>query len=222
MTMMLSRALLLARTTRLPSSLRVGARQWLSTAPAEDSPLLLALPELEAYEKPSRILFPQSAPVVAVTSVQDIVDAVEQHYEINGGQFVGGMGESDAGVWFVPTNDSDPLHHFEDLLKTSIEQVKQARHGVPFGVYTSGTVHVEAEELKIFSTIHVSLLAATPMDYCEAAGVFREEKFGDVCNFLVNAQEEGLPVHAGVLKKFAAEGRDLATTLGAQHVDVFE
>ena len=213
---LLSRTLLRRRSSS-------SARKLLSTSTG-GSPLLLALPETPYDESPPRILFPQNSPIISVSSISEIVQAVEQHYELTttGGQFVGGMGESDAGVWFVPTNNSDPLRHFNDLLKASIEEVKQSRHGVPFGVYTSGTLHVEAKELSIFSTIHVSLLAATPNDYCEAAGVFRAEFFGDVCNFLVNAQEEGLPVHAGVLKKFAAEGRDLATTLGAQHVDVHD
>lgn len=208
-------------------------------------PLFLSLPETQYHEKPPRILFggpPTSTttttsstppvPIIPVSSVTDIQAAVEHHYELAsaGGQFVGGMGESDAGVWFVPAIGmqdgggwcSDPLHHFHNLIAPGVEAVKQSRHGVPFGVYTSGTVHVEANKLKLFATIHVSLLASNPMDYCEAAGVFREELFGDVCNFLVHAEEEGLPIHVGVLKKFASDGRDLAMAMGAQQVDVYD
>jgi hypothetical protein len=93
---------------------------------------------------------------------------------------------------------------------------------VPFGIYTSGVISVDPEKLHVFDTIHVSLLAATPRDYCEAAGVFREEMFGDVCNFLVNAHEEGLPLQVGVLKKYAAEARELAIALGAQEVHLYD
>jgi hypothetical protein len=196
------------------------------------TPLFLSLPETTYYEKPPRILFPSDIPIVFVSSITDISNAVEQHYDLttsrsNGGgqqQFVGGMGESDGGVWFIPTaNDSDPMHHYTELIEPSIDLVKQSRHGVPFGIYTSGTVAIEdAFRLKkSFATVHVSLLAANPMDYCEASGVFREEMFGEVCNFLVAAEEVGVPIHVGVLKKFASHGRDLAMALGAQHVNVY-
>lgn len=199
------------------------------------TPLFLSLPETPYDEKPPRILFPPNIPIVFVSSITDISNAVEQHYDLtattlgNGGgqqqqQFVGGMGESDGGVWFIPTvNDSDPMHHYTELIEPSIELVKQSRHGVPFGVYTSGTVSInDPTRLKeSFATVHVSLLAANPMDYCEASGVFREEMFGEVCNFLVAAEEVGIPIHVGVLKKYASHGRDLAMALGAQHVDVY-
>ena len=233
MTVLVAHSLLRRRSLSL-------ARKLLSTnhVSSGSQPLLLSLPETSYQEKPPRILFgpptnttaSATPPIIPVSSVTDIQAAVEHHYELAsaGGQFVGGMGESDAGVWFVPAVGikdgwcSDPLHHFHHLIAPGVEAVKQSRHGVPFGVYTSGTVHVEPTQLKLFATIHVSLLAANPMDYCEAAGVFREELFGDVCNFLVNAEEEGLPIHAGVLKKFASEGRDLAMAMGAQHVDVYD
>ena len=189
-------------------------------------PLFLSLPEMPYDEKPPRILFPSHIPIIPVSSIVDIQTAVEKHYELESGQqFVGGMGESDGGVWFVPTHtNSDPMHHYTEFIEPGIDLVKQSRHGVPFGIYTSGTVFLqEMNRLQhSFGTVHVSLLAANPMDYCEASGVFREELFGEVCNFLVAAEEEKVPIHVGVLKKFASDGRDLAIALGAQHVDVYD
>ena len=95
------------------------------------------------------------------------------------------------------------------------------------GIITTKTTTTEliTQLHESFDTIHVSLLAANPMDYCQAGGVFREELFGYVCNFLVAAHEHpdgGLPIHVGVLKKYATEGRELALALGAQQVHVYE
>jgi hypothetical protein len=204
-------------------SLHSRVRQKVFSTRSEASPLFLSPPEIVNSVEPSpKILFPKDIQVIPVSTADEILSQVEHHYDVEGGQFVGGMGESDSGVWFVPTNDSDPVNHLDDLLMESIEQVKERRHGVPFGIYTSGVISVDPEKLHVFDTIHVSLLAATPRDYCEAAGVFREEMFGDVCNFLVNAHEEGLPLQVGVLKKYAAEARELAIALGAQEVHLYD
>jgi hypothetical protein len=228
MTLLLSRVVL----SRHSRSIHLVRRKLFSSDAAASStstPLFLSLPETPYYDKGPRILFPSNVPIIPVSSIADIQSAVEEHYELGGGsqQFVGGMGESDGGVWFVPTaQNSDPLHHYTELIEPSIDLVKQSRHGVPFGICTSGTVLLDPEKTaslkKSFAIVHVSLLAANPMDYCEAAGIFREELFGDVCNFLVAAEEHGVPIHVGVLKKFSSDGRDLAIALGAQHVIVYD
>jgi len=123
-----------------------------------------------------------------------VVEVEKQyHLEETKAQTVGGMGESDGGVWFVPypySNDSsafvksvEPLFHWElirgkilvqcvpfflccalqaspnlrllhlnskyAIYADTIAVVKKRRHGIPFGVYTSGLVDASlASKLK--------------------------------------------------------------------------
>ena len=114
----------------------------------------------------------QMTTMQVVQSVDDIVAAVNQHYSIDHHhkdrddgdddapqppartQFVGGMGEQDLGVYFVslPSGEDssyqDLLHHTEtiELLRDGIEHVKAIRHGVPFGLYTSGLLREPPNE----------------------------------------------------------------------------
>ena len=47
-----------------------------------------------------------------IDTPEKVFDIVENHY--NQDHFVGGMGESDSGVWFVPSKDGiEPLIHWE-------------------------------------------------------------------------------------------------------------
>jgi hypothetical protein len=177
-----------------------------------------------------RIRFPTHPLPTIVSSVDDILKAVDMHYDLDSNtSFVGGMGETDSGVWFVPPINNprrDPLYHWDELLKPSIEQIFTFRHGVPIGVYTSGIFPVNMDELKILTAVNVSLLAGNPSDYGQAAELEnrgdKDQFFRQVCNFLVSAQDEGIPIHVEIFKPYASEGRDLALALGAQQVNIWE
>ena len=73
---------------------------------------------------PPKILMPSCMDLdkkITVSSPQEVVQAVDGHYSLMGEtqQFVGGMGESDAGVWFV-SSTQDPLQQQYPLLQESI------------------------------------------------------------------------------------------------------
>ena len=143
-------------------------------------------------------------------------------------QFVGGMGESDAGVWFGPSRGAPDALHSWEFIQTSIARVKTSRHGVPFGLYTSGLGLDAADvpplqELGL-SRVQVSLLAPTPADYGHAAGLTEaqaNECFGQLCTFIAAAAEAGFPIEVSVLARYAGAARDLATALGAVDVHVY-
>lgn len=160
---------------------------------------------LMTQEPSFRVLHPLEHPINEVSSSQEIIDLVESHYEQQQ-QFVGGMGESDAGVWLI-SDSCECLH----LLHESVQAIKQSRHGVPFGVYTHGIMEwndgVEAALAGI--TTNISLLATSPS---------QDPNFSQVCNFMVLANEAGIPLHASVLNK---DGRELARSLGATEVVVY-
>ena len=183
--------------------------------------------------RPPRILMPKSnksALQATVSSPEDIVTAVDNHYSLSeedsssSSQFVGGMGENDEGVWFA-CNDVDPLLHFS-LIQQAISTVKQSRHGVPFGAFTSG-VNLPADLFLSdigLSTVQVSLLASNPTEYAQATGLSSTEAmkaFGQACGFCVTVAEAGFPLQVSVLQPYASSARDLATSLGAIHVDVY-
>ena len=91
-----------------------------AAASSTSTPLFLSLPETSYYDKGPRILFPSNIPIIPVSSIADIQSAEEEHFELGGGsqQFVGGMNESDGGVWFVPTaQNSDPLHQWKSTTR---------------------------------------------------------------------------------------------------------
>lgn len=153
----------------------------------------------------------------------EIVKVVNEHYEKTD-HFVGGMGESDPGVWFVSMGDVDTLYYSEQI-RDSIQAIKLERHGVPFGLFTTGlldpsVIAVPLPELGI-NTLEVSLFAGTPQDYQTATGL-DAAAFGTVCGFIADATEQGLSVEVGVLSSYAGPARDLALSLGAQNVRVYD
>lgn len=186
-----------------------------------------------------RLLLPVArASEATIFTPQDVLEAVNAHYDAAGGrdeQFVGGMGEDDGGVWFATPlggpgdNDSlDALDFVESVVREGIALVKEVRHGVPFGLYTSGlpTTTTWAMDngglagLRLAS-LQVSLFAANPMDYQRATG--REARdFGKLCAFIAQAVEEGVAVEASVLEEYKGSARDLALSLGARQVHVLK
>eukprot|EP00934_Nitzschia_sp_Nitz4_P006727 Nitzschia sp. Nitz4//scaffold36_size144017//96225//96866//NITZ4_003103-RA/size144017-processed-gene-0.85-mRNA-1//-1//CDS//3329549507//6717//frame0 len=204
-------ASLLPRFRRCPASLR---RRAFSTD-GHPTPLYLWLGEKDA-STPNSLLLPVASPSdPSVFTAEDILDEVNAHYNAES-QFVGGMGEHDPGVWFAAVN-ADPLSYAE-VINDSIHMVKEERHGVPFHVFTSGLVFpsVGLDEMRL-ECLHVSLFAGSPKEYANASGN-SEKDFGTLCGFIVEAAEQGIPVEAWVLEDFAAGARDLALSLGAQHV----
>jgi hypothetical protein len=185
-----------------------------------------------------------------VSTIQDVLDAVNQHYgdsnKDNGNNFVGGMGESDPGVFFIvpntehhggdDKNNDDPLEHAE-LVTESILAVKEQRHGVPFGLYTTGIVSILDDDivmscLKRLNTLHVSLYAASPPDYSKSTGLWKmpdaQQAFGRACSFLAMVGENRglkLTLAVGLSKTLSSSsakaGRDLAMSLGAQEVHFY-
>lgn len=177
-------------------------------------------------DRPRVLLPPSLERTRVVSTVEDVLRAVNTHYasESASQQFVGGMGEQDPGVWFAPLSAAQDTLHFAELIRESVEAVKEERHGVPFGAYTSGVL---ADELPCLAdlgldTFQVSLFAASPVDYEKATGRSKSD-FGAVCSFIAAAAEEGsFGVEASVLKRYASEARDLAMSLGARNVHVYE
>lgn len=195
------------------------------------SPLLLWIESSNhTTAPPPRILMPNSSSSLKllVASPNDVVEAVDNHYTLSSDseQFVGGMGESDAGVWFA-CETQDPLHHYP-LLQESIQQVKQSRHGVPFGVYTSGVgLPSDLPPLKEIGlgSVQVSLMASNPKEYAQATGLSDAEAmkaFGQVCGFCVTLHESGFPFEVCVLQPYASSARDLAVSLGAVDTHVHQ
>ena len=186
---------------------------WLGDDPldASTSKQKLLLPVMPSFDEPS------------VQTSSDIVQLVNEHYEKEQ-QFVGGMGEGDPGVWFAAVGGSKDTLDYAPLIQESIQLVKQERHGVPFGLYTSGVL---TEEVKVplseigVDSIQVSLFAGSPPEYKDATGS-SAATFGQVCGFIADASEQGVAVEVGVLKKYASSARELATSLGARHVHIYE
>ena len=183
--------------------------------------------------RPPLVLMPQTITnATLVASADDIVQAVNRHYGDGDSQerFVGGMGEQDPGVWFAPATDdtleTDLLASSQslELLGDAMERCRAERHGVPFSVHTAGVnvsdVHAVAQ-LK-WHSVHVSLWAATPQDYERATGGGRRPDFGAVCGFIAEAVELGVPVEVAVLREHAGAARDLARSLGARQVHVYD
>lgn len=201
----------------------------LSSKASDGSPLILWLESETPSTKlaPNIIMPPMDLSTkITVSSPQQVVQAVDEHYSLSDDsqQFVGGMGESDAGVWFA--SSSDPLEQYP-LMQESIRSVKEFRHGVPFGTFTSGvnlpTDLPPLQEIGL-ARIQVSLLASNPKDYAKATGISDSEAakyFGQVCGFCVTIAETGFPLEVSVLQEYASSARDLAVSLGAVEVHVF-
>lgn len=196
----------------------------------------------------TRLLLPKTLttpPFPLVHLAETALQLVNQHYEATD-SFVGGMGESDPGVWFASVavvdddddnNDArfhDPLQ-YADLVAECIELVQTERHGVPFGLYTTGILSSSSSPPSVPLTdlgldcLHVSLFAGNPKDYVEAiqhhcgsGSSVSEKDFGTVCGFIADAAEQGLPVEVGLAQAYATgAARDLALSLGAQNVHVY-
>lgn len=172
--------------------------------------------------------------------ITDISAIVESHYTLdNGNQFVGGMGENDGGVWFVADCNSstcsgdgcdDTLDYWEHI-RDVISSIKQNRHGIPFGIYTSGIIKDKdiANDLKGnlgISSVQVTLGSGDPVSYGQVVGIegsSANSAFGEVCNFIVSSAESGFPVTAAVAGgKHTGPGSELAKALGAVNVVVYD
>jgi len=160
-------------------------------------------------------------------------------------QFVGSMGEADGGVWFTsyPYFDSSPLPVIEpltkwELIRDTIAVVKKhRRHGIPFGVYTSGLVDLSlASKLKDgigLKRCIVSLGVSNPSSFEEKMFIGKKaddnrededpsKQFQSVCSFIALAAESGFPIEVAVFEgKESAAASDLAKSLGAVHVHTF-
>jgi hypothetical protein len=200
-------------------------RRFLSSSSAAGSPLFLWLtndPIATQLLLPPVAFDLESNNSCVVTSAEDALEAVNDHYS-SMEQFVGGMGESDAGVWLVGGGTKDALQSANaELVLTAIDLVQQERHGVPIGIYTSGLEQPDDDvmsSLDVVSSLQVSLFAANAKDYQRATG---HDAFARVCGFIARAAEEGIAVEAAVLPDYAKPARDLALALGAQHVHVHD
>lgn len=113
-----------------------------------------------------------------------------------------------------------------------IGAVKENRHGVPFGLYTSGIVQnkdiaTNLKEMIGISSIEVTLGAGDPQSYGQVVHVRNDmdanSAFGEVCSFIVQASESGFPVTVAIAGgKYAGSGSELAKALGAVDVVVYE
>ena len=76
----------------------------------------------------NQALLPQSTDFGNIINAPEkVFDAVEKHY--NQDHFVGGMGESDEGVWFVPAKEGiEPLMHWE-FIKGMFEWLQTTQFG---------------------------------------------------------------------------------------------
>lgn len=178
------------------------------------------------HSGPTKLLLPIRRPKSHITckNPNGVIDLVHQHYQTEH-QFVGGMGESDLGVWFASISPKKDTLEFDVLLQESIQAIKEERHGVPFGAYTSGLVmeppHIPMTEIGL-DCILVSLWAGNPVTYQQKTGL-DARVFGQVCGFIANAAEQGIAVEVGISASAdVGAARDLAISLGAREVHVYD
>ena len=113
-----------------------------------------------------------------------------------------------------------------------ISQTKEKRHGVPFGIYTSGIIKnkeiiTNLKESIGISSIQVTLGSGDPQSYSQVVGcrngIDKNRAFGQVCEFIVQSSESGFPVTVAVAGgKHAGSGGELAKALGAIDVVVYD
>ena len=113
-----------------------------------------------------------------------------------------------------------------------ISETKEKRHGVPFGIYTSGIMKnkeiiTSLKESVGISSIQVTLGSGDPQSYSQVVGcrgdIDKNTAFGQVCEFIVQTSESGFPVTAAVASgKHAGAGGELAKALGAVDVVVYD
>lgn len=174
----------------------------------------------------SKLLLPTQMPRshTIFRNKSDVINLIHQHYQAEH-QFVGGMGESDLGVWFASASSVKDTLEFDLLLQECIQAIKEERHGVPFGAYTTGLLmeppHIPLTEIGL-DWIQVSLWAGNPVTYQQKTGL-DPQAFAKVCGFIATAAEQGMAVEVGVLASAdVGAARDLALSLGAREVHVYK
>ena len=118
-----------------------------------------------------------------------------------------------------------------------IQAIKESRHGIPFGIYTSGIVHnrnnidmtMNLKEQIGISSLQVTLGSGDPQSYQQVVdcssrnNIDGNAAFGQVCNFMVQSSESGFPVTAAVAGgKYSSSGNELAKALGSVEVVVYD
>ena len=179
-------------------------------------------------------------------------------------QFVGGMGEQDLGVYFIslPSIESstalsaassssilceyhDLLNHTAtlELLKDGIGHVKAIRHGVPFGIYTSGIVpHGSSKSFPPLPELDIDIYEVSlfgggngsPQQYHHylthtiGRSHAQPDDFLRICSFVTTAVEElAQNVEVSLLASSSSstsetnESRQLALSLGARQVHLY-
>jgi hypothetical protein len=160
-----------------------------------------------------------------------IVNEIEKYYSLdNSKQFVGGMGETDGGVWLVSEDldTIDTLEFSEDISEIT-SQVKQSRHGIKFGLYSSGLtkntdIATSLPSIGI-SNIKVSLMGSNPDSYGTLTGMKPSDAtnaFAQVCGFIALTAESGFHVTVAVSDTQKTQASDLAKALGAVDVVVYD
>lgn len=207
------------------------------TADTSIPPALILSPiTSQTGEGTSMILDKDTKPRLPPT-MEQLTAPIESRYKDSEESFVGGMGESDAGVWFTATKSRcDPLL-YAPLLVDTIRTIKEHRHGVPFGLHTSGLVGIDIissadgeQLLSLLSSIEVTLGVADPISYDETiirrgggGGRSNPKIFGSVCQFIATTAESGFPVEVAVLEgEHQAAASALAIGLGAVQVNVYK
>lgn len=202
----------------------------------DESSEISSIPTRIYHPLMNQALLPQSTDFGNIINAPEkVFDAVEKHY--NQDHFVGGMGESDEGVWFVPAKEGiEPLMHWE-FIKESIELVKEHRHGISFGLYTSGISHLIPPMQLGKSGINLSYCQVSlgsgydPVSYQQNflqqnngkdvdAGDAKKS-FLSVCNFIVNANEEDRPCLISCASNGDTRVNELALNLGAVECDTY-
>jgi hypothetical protein len=173
----------------------------------------------------SKLVLPTQRPKSSAgcTHPDDVIDLVHQHYQTDH-QFVGGMGETDLGVWFASISAQKDTLEFDLLMQESIQAVKEERHGVPFGAFTNGLLmeppNIPLSEIGL-DCIQVALWAGNPKTYQQKTGL-DARAFGQVCGFIANAAEQGIAVEVGIsISADVGPARELALSLGAREVHVY-
>lgn len=145
---------------------------------------------------------------------------------------IGTMGENDPGVCYsmIPSSNIDTLQYI-NIINSSINQIKEHRHGIPFGLYTTGvydTNHIIWNEYEI-DYINIPLLGSNIKQYQEISGIKNDndakKAFGYVCSTILNATENNIKVNVVVSSLYHTSQqqtsiRDLAFSLGVTDIKI--
>jgi hypothetical protein len=155
-------------------------------------------------------------------AVSVLVDLVEAHYG-ESDDFVGGMGESDQGVWLAGVgNHNDVLDHVL-LIHEAIQTIQQHRHGIPFRLYSSGRpqedVHWDSLQSAKKWALQISLFAPNPPDYARLTSGSTKD-FSQLCGMIATVAESvpNIKLEIGVMQEYAGPSHALAASLGARQV----